>query len=460
MTGELPLARTSLEARLYLDLRSCPNCGGYGGEYDASEVTVDGVPATRYTGVCPHCGAERVYEFRLPGETPEPARRRVSPGGGVPVSFGGDEPSQLIDPGVWLRYSDEQAALAPAGPAGLDVAQRIAACDRLDLAIAAVEEVLKFLPAGYAAVQASAFFSPEGRALYERSPVRFSGVQLQSARQGYSGRRWTFSKAAALFASEDEYRVRADFHAELASVLALGPVRENPDFDDRVRASLRAVAQVYPVVSNGLIDEALDAIEGQFDGTNKARAEEAVRRALGIKRLDLSTDKYSWGDDLRLEYQGEPFTGEVVETIGGVTVLSQDFYVDGIPDGPSREWYVDGTLEAEGRMSHGRPTGLFRRWHPNGQLAKEKEFNVRGELVATREWDENGQPIGRLRSNKPGYTYGSPVLDDDGTTVLLPFQGQSSTGTYFHGTIPIKPGDERYQGLLRRARDNRKPGTA
>jgi hypothetical protein len=92
-------------------------------------------------------------------------------------------------------------------------------------------------------------------------------------------------------------------------------------------------------------------------------------------------------------------------------------------------------------------------------LAKEKEFNAIGELIAVREWDENGNPIGRPPSNKPGYTYGSPMLDDDGTTILLPFQGQSRAGTYFHGTIPIKPDDERYRGLLQRARDNRKPGT-
>ncbi|WP_329375845.1 hypothetical protein OG625_00610 [Streptomyces sp. NBC_01351] len=110
------------------------------------------------------------------------------------------------------------------------------------------------------------------------------------------------------------------------------------------------------------------------------------------RRLDLSIDEVDTGDDLRLEYQGEPFTGEVAETIGDV-LLSQVFYVNGIPHGPDREWWADGVLKSEGEVRHGLPYGTFRQWHHNGQLAAEKHFDDYGRLLTIDRWDENGNPL-------------------------------------------------------------------
>ncbi|GAB4583202.1 hypothetical protein Ntsu_10340 [Nocardia sp. IFM 10818] len=113
-----------------------------------------------------------------------------------------------------------------------------------------------------------------------------------------------------------------------------------------------------------------------------------------MQRIDrnLDGDQISVGDDLRLEYQGEPFTGEVVEAIGD-ELLSQEFYVNGIKNGPTREWWAGGPLKSEGEFRRGRVFGTFREWHDNGVQALEQEFNERGRMVSSRAWDEEGNPI-------------------------------------------------------------------
>ncbi|WP_280494994.1 toxin-antitoxin system YwqK family antitoxin, partial [Nocardia farcinica] len=110
-----------------------------------------------------------------------------------------------------------------------------------------------------------------------------------------------------------------------------------------------------------------------------------------MKRIDLAVDAVSYADDQRLEHDGEPFTGEVVEQVGG-QLVSQQFYVDGIAHGPEREWWADGGRKAEGEMRHGMPVGVHRFWHRNGQLAEEREFDDAGRMIRRRKWDENGDP--------------------------------------------------------------------
>ncbi|AXK86427.1 hypothetical protein IU436_22940 [Nocardia farcinica] len=111
-----------------------------------------------------------------------------------------------------------------------------------------------------------------------------------------------------------------------------------------------------------------------------------------MKRIDLAVDAVSYADDQRLEHDGEPFTGEVVEQVGG-QLVSQQFYVDGLAHGPEREWWADGGRKAEGEMRHGMPVGVHRFWHRNGQLAEEREFDDAGRMIRRRKWDENGDPV-------------------------------------------------------------------
>jgi hypothetical protein len=111
-----------------------------------------------------------------------------------------------------------------------------------------------------------------------------------------------------------------------------------------------------------------------------------------VDRIDFDDDDVEWGDDLRLEYRGAPFTGEAVETVAGL-VIGQSFFVDGIENGMHREWWMNGRLKAEGEIRSNTGLGTYREWHENGQLATEKNFDGMGHLVTVRTWDAAGNPI-------------------------------------------------------------------
>ena len=172
----LKLARTNAEAHLYMDLRPCA-CGERKFARQSSVVTIDGDLASRYTGACARCGTERRFEFRLPQEILQPP-----PDG---VLFGGDEPSELLDPGEWLTVADDHARRVPAGTKldgdALRVARRC-----LATAIAALDEIRKFAPRGAVEVPPSAFFTPLGRAIWDKEPGRFRLARLEAVRQVYA----------------------------------------------------------------------------------------------------------------------------------------------------------------------------------------------------------------------------------------------------------------------------------
>jgi hypothetical protein len=172
----LPVSRTSAEAHLYMDLHGC-SCGQTAFARDSAVVALeDGDLARRYSGPCAGCGTEREFTFRLPAVP--------SMGQGY---FGGEEPSQLIDPGEWLAVSDAYAGQAPAETAGLTPEQVRQGRALLDRAAAALDEVLKFIPEGGETVPASAFFSDRGREVLAREPGRFRRARLAAVREAYAG---------------------------------------------------------------------------------------------------------------------------------------------------------------------------------------------------------------------------------------------------------------------------------
>ncbi|GAA4033006.1 hypothetical protein [Streptomyces plumbiresistens] len=123
-----------------------------------------------------------------------------------------------------------------------------------------------------------------------------------------------------------------------------------------------------------------------------------IREGLGrderTPRIDIDGPDVDFDLGARLLYRGELFTGEVEERLGG-DVVSLQSYVDGLPHGPSWEWYRDGTLSAEGTVYRSRPVGVWRRWHPNGVLAHEKTFSEDGQVILShRAWDESGRLTG------------------------------------------------------------------
>jgi hypothetical protein len=168
------LSRSTEESHLYMHLHPC-ECGE--ADFEWSEhglVQGDGRLISVYSGVCGRCGRPRVFEFAL---VPEP-----SP---PPPALGGPAPSHIIDPGEFLQTSQVFAATVPADPAAVSDDEFHGNHDTLAFAIASVEEVFKFIPAGTDAVPAGAFRSETGRRLYEEAPERFSRVWLTATLNGY-----------------------------------------------------------------------------------------------------------------------------------------------------------------------------------------------------------------------------------------------------------------------------------
>jgi hypothetical protein len=168
----LPVARSNAEAHLYMARVPC-GCGarGFTAAGLACAVAALGEQLiSRYTGACAGCGVGREFEFPIPDELVPP------PGRGV--RFGGDAPSQLFDPGEWLAIADEHALRVPAG----DATARIDHARDLAIAVAAIDEILKFIPPGAEACPGDRFRSAPGRAIHAAEPGRFRRVRLQATR--------------------------------------------------------------------------------------------------------------------------------------------------------------------------------------------------------------------------------------------------------------------------------------
>lgn len=157
-----------------MDLHPCPQCGDADVAWQEALVDTGGTMARRYHGVCAGCGEPREFVFALP-ERPTPPRP------GAIVTFGSlDEASVLLDAGEWLMVADLCAQAAGAPDVGEDEAR-----ESLSIAVAAVDEVLKFIPPTAGAVPETAFWSVAGRSAREREPGRFRRDRLSVVRDSY-----------------------------------------------------------------------------------------------------------------------------------------------------------------------------------------------------------------------------------------------------------------------------------
>jgi antitoxin component YwqK of YwqJK toxin-antitoxin module len=110
-------------------------------------------------------------------------------------------------------------------------------------------------------------------------------------------------------------------------------------------------------------------------------------------RVDIDDTDNDPDDPSRYLHEGEPFTGEIVETTPAGVVVTEFSVVAGLQHGSSRTWYGDGTLKTESTVERGVAVGTARLWHPNGQLAEERDFDERGHNVARRRWTADGTPV-------------------------------------------------------------------
>jgi hypothetical protein len=163
------IARSMQEAHLYMDLRAC-ECGEESFEREHRLEDHEGALVAVFEGTCPRCGRVRSFVFRMDDRLPP-----------APPEFGGPEPSSIIDPGEFLWISDEVSTDNGLRMLGTPPAEHRKFRPAAEYAIAALEEVAKFLPEGADRVPAERFTSERGRALHARSPHRFSREEIDAS---------------------------------------------------------------------------------------------------------------------------------------------------------------------------------------------------------------------------------------------------------------------------------------
>jgi hypothetical protein len=176
------LARSPEECHLYMELHPC-ECGEVAFNWSRHRREQRGEALiSAYEGECGQCGRSRRFEFEVTGEVPPPP------------AYGGETPSQIIDPSEFLAVGEELSAAVPADPTMLDRAAVEDAYEAIEMAVAAVEEVLKFLPAGADRVPLDAFLTDTGRAAYARDPERFGRRRLRETLAAYHGLRSVYQR--------------------------------------------------------------------------------------------------------------------------------------------------------------------------------------------------------------------------------------------------------------------------
>ncbi|GAA3123903.1 hypothetical protein JOF29_008633 [Kribbella aluminosa] len=164
------IARTATEVLLYLELNACPDCGSDQADWQDRLSEAELEPVLGYAGVCLGCGTHREYLFSLPQEPRDDGL----------YSFGGPEPSELIDAGQWLAVADRIAGQVPVG----DRSETARAA--MVVARQAVEEVVKFIPPTADVVPDEAFWTEPGQGVRALDPGRFRLERLLLIRDSYS----------------------------------------------------------------------------------------------------------------------------------------------------------------------------------------------------------------------------------------------------------------------------------
>lgn len=160
------IARSTQEAHLYMDLHAC-ECGAKDFEREHRLEERDGALVAVYEGVCPQCGRTRSYAFLMADELPP-----------APPTFGGAEPSRIIDPGEFLWVSDQVGTDAGLRLLNVPPAEQREHRASFEYGLAALDEVIKFLPEGADSIPEDRFTSERGRELYRKDPTRFDRVWL------------------------------------------------------------------------------------------------------------------------------------------------------------------------------------------------------------------------------------------------------------------------------------------
>lgn len=102
--------------------------------------------------------------------------------------------------------------------------------------------------------------------------------------------------------------------------------------------------------------------------------------------------------ELIYTYNGQRFTGVGYEE-EPERGLSEISYVDGVQEGPSRDWYPSGQLKGETIYKDNVRHGHNREFREDGTLSLE-EIYEHGVLVRSATFDENGNMVERFELSR------------------------------------------------------------
>lgn len=114
-------------------------------------------------------------------------------------------------------------------------------------------------------------------------------------------------------------------------------------------------------------------------------------------------DVLDYDENLVYTYQGERFTGVGYDEVPGYG-LSEISYVDGLQEGPTRDWYPSGQLKSEWMYRANARHGHSREYREDGTLVSEAiyEYGVR---VRSRTFAEDGSVVDRFDLSEESPTF-------------------------------------------------------
>jgi hypothetical protein len=161
------IARSSPECHLYIQLHPC-SCGEVRGLTQHRLESREEALIAVYEGHCAGCARPRRFEFALDPEIPATDK------------FGGTKCSQILDAGQFLAVADAAARAVASDANRMDDISRQRARSLLLRAVAALEEVLKFIPPKGDRVPVASLQSAAGKELYMAEPGRFRRSRLET----------------------------------------------------------------------------------------------------------------------------------------------------------------------------------------------------------------------------------------------------------------------------------------
>ncbi|MFN8357060.1 MAG: hypothetical protein U0Y10_21580 [Spirosomataceae bacterium] len=111
-----------------------------------------------------------------------------------------------------------------------------------------------------------------------------------------------------------------------------------------------------------------------------------------------------------LYYQGQRYSGYVVEHDQQGHLVARAGYLNGNAEGESLRWYANGRIAEHRLYRENRKTGTHEGWWENGQQRFVYEFDADKPVGTHREWYANGQLFTLMEYNADGQPEGRQQL--------------------------------------------------